>query len=754
MKMHDEAKGDSSTELEKRVRERTAALTRSNQALQVELEERMRMERALNEEKRISEAFFISTLTPLVLLDKNFNFIRVNEAYAKSSQRPISEFKGHNHFEFYPHDENEALFRRVVESKVPYLAIEKPFVFPDHPEWGVTYWNWTLTPLLDGQGEVEYLILSLDDVTGYKEIQNRIQTTNVLLNAFVKKFSRKEYLDQVVEFVRTWSGCRCVGIRVLEEDGFIPFESYLGFSQEFWHSENWLSVDHDQCICIRVLKGQTDPLSGEEMTPNGSFCSNNTQMLMNGLTKEERCRYRGVCIQTGFSSLAVIPIRHQDKVLGVIHLADEKEGKLPHRVVEFIESMAPLMGESIYRFQMEEELHRSHETQALVNSLLRHSLGDITLEEFLKWSINQLTTVPWLAYKSMGCIFLLEDDPDVLIMKAQNNLPDTIRKGCAKVPFGTCLCGQAALNPQTQYINCSVIRHEVHDPAMQPHAHYLVPILYGGKRLGLLNLYLNDGHRSNQKEEDFLNTVSHTLASIIVRRRIEDDLRESETRLRNLSSQLLSIQEAERKRVARELHDGIGQMLTAIKFKVEKKLQQSERDALMAAENPLRETLPLIQESIEEVRRIQMDLRPPTLDDLGLLATIAWFCREFKKTYSSFATETLIDAQEKDIPPQLKTVIYRIMQEAFNNSAKHSQASLITLSLKKTKNHLTLEIEDNGLGFDMTPVSPVKKARRGFGLTSMRERAELSGGVFTILSVEGKGTTIRVSWPKEALKHA
>jgi PAS domain S-box-containing protein len=130
-----------------------------------DITERRRAEAALKEKTRLLDAFFEHAFTPQVFLDKDFNFIRVNRAYARACRREMEEFPGHNHFEFYPHEENEAIFRAVVHTKTPYDAVAKPFVFPEHPEWGVTYWDWTLAPILDEAGKVDFLVLSLKDVT-------------------------------------------------------------------------------------------------------------------------------------------------------------------------------------------------------------------------------------------------------------------------------------------------------------------------------------------------------------------------------------------------------------------------------------------------------------------------------------------------------------------------------------------------------------------------------------------------------------
>ncbi len=113
---------------------------------------------------RYLDAFFERSATPLVLLDRDFNFIRVNEAYAKAWQRNVEDFPGHNHFEFYPSDAR-TIFEEVRRSKQPISIEARAFEFPDHPEWGISYWDWSLTPLLDDSGEVEALVFSLQDVT-------------------------------------------------------------------------------------------------------------------------------------------------------------------------------------------------------------------------------------------------------------------------------------------------------------------------------------------------------------------------------------------------------------------------------------------------------------------------------------------------------------------------------------------------------------------------------------------------------------
>lgn len=239
---------------------------------------------------------------------------------------------------------------------------------------------------------------------------------------------------------------------------------------------------------------------------------------------------------------------------------------------------------------------------------------------------------------------------------------------------------------------------------------------------------------------------------ITERQRAEEALRKSEEELRHLSSQLLKVQENERKRISRELHDSIGQSLTAIKFGLENARSQVAQDTAEASVELLATLIPLVQEASEEVRRIHTDLRPSMLDDLGILTTINWFCREFQLIYTGIRIEKQLDIKENDVPEPLKIIIFRILQEALNNVAKHSHADLVRLYFGKTDEIIRLAIRDNGRGFDMWDVLSMEEAEKGFGITSMKERAELSGGTFTIESSPGEGTVVEASWPYKGAK--
>jgi PAS domain S-box-containing protein len=218
-----------------------------------------------------------------------------------------------------------------------------------------------------------------------------------------------------------------------------------------------------------------------------------------------------------------------------------------------------------------------------------------------------------------------------------------------------------------------------------------------------------------------------------------EELAKSQQRLQHLASQLLLAQEKERKRVAAELHDGLMSELAATNFLREGKIMLLDNGKQIDS-GDLQRVADILAGTRREARRLMNNLHPSLPDELGLVAAIGWLGGEYQRFYPHILVQKEIGVSEKDISESLKVVIYRVLQAALNNFAKHGKGDRVEVSLSKTDRTFFFVIRDNGQGFD------VGNVQKGLGLESMRERVELSGGKFQLDSIIGQGTTIRLIW--------
>ncbi|PHS17149.1 MAG: hypothetical protein COA86_10870 [Kangiella sp.] len=241
--------------------------------------------------------------------------------------------------------------------------------------------------------------------------------------------------------------------------------------------------------------------------------------------------------------------------------------------------------------------------------------------------------------------------------------------------------------------------------------------------------------------KDLSNKNENLVESLRKQKLAEDALITSQGELQIISEKLINSEEAQRKALAFELHDGIGQSIFAIKLGIENILTEYDGEMSVKLNQCLLKEVIKLKNAAEEIRHISVNLRPAMLEDLGLLTTLKWLSREFQQLFPQIDFELELNIEESEIPDYLKVVIFRISQESLTNIGKHAEAKKVHISIKRSKG-IVLTVKDDGQGFIQSKNIP----NGGFGLSSMQERAKHSRGEFNLTSSANDGTSVVVVW--------
>ncbi len=605
-----------------------------------DITERQRAEQIHAAQSKILESFFKHTFACFVFLDKDFNFIRVNDAYAKACRRDVFEFAGRNYFELYPSDA-KAEFERVVRTKERFQVFARPFTFPDHPEGSVTYWDLTLVPVLDDRGEVEFLVLSLRDVTERKRAEEALREAEQWLRTVVTSVPISIFaIDrQGVFTLSEGKNLQRVGLKPGEHVGVSALELYASLPIV----EETGAVTNEEAVIRRVLAGET----------------------VTGTTE-----LRGVYFENHF-----VPLRDtNDQVIGVGGVAlDTTDRKRAEIALRNSEGRLRLITDNVLDLVSQVGLDG---TYVYISPSYQKVLG-YSPESLLGTSAFELVH--------------LEDLEHVRAV-----FDEAVRRHVSGRSDFRC-------------------RHA--------DGHYVW--------LETVGTVLLD-------ETGTPNGAILSARDITERRRASDALGNAHARLQSLSRRLLTIQETERRSLARELHDEIGQALTATKINLQA-LERFPDPATLGSR--LRDANSIVERAIEQVRSLSLKLRPPLLDDLGLPAALRWLLDQHARR-SGLRVQFVSDPFEGRLAAEVETAGFRIVQQALTNVEKHAGTRAVTVELRRVGDALHLHVRDDGRGFDV-PAAHARAVHGGsLGLLSMEERAALAGGGIEWTSAPGRGTDV------------
>ncbi|MFP4438693.1 MAG: GAF domain-containing protein [Chloroflexaceae bacterium] len=436
-----------------------------------------------------------------------------------------------------------------------------------------------------------------------------------------------------------------------------------------------------------------------------------------------------------------VPAMMGPTLLGQIALANAPRD-YTDRDLAVIQRMASIYAMAIQRKQDEDAIRqyagRLQHIHAIDRAILSaHSPADIaqaTLSHLYK-------LVPY----QHACVALFDSEIDTARILA-NYAYDTFQPAMQEsIPLRAFRSLVDLWEGQT-YVKTTVESDDWQPPCCQValskrlHSFLTVPLIVQQNTIGALTLGATTPDAFSAESIELVQEVVNQLAIAIQQARLFEQVHDGRERLQTLSRRLVEIQEIERRHIARELHDEIGQTLTGLHLL----LEMNSRVVGTQSQN-LQNAQLLVNELMRRVREISLDLRPAMLDDLGLLPTLRWH-------FNRYTTQTGIEVLfkhhgvERRFASDIETAIYRLVQEALTNIARHAQVDILTVRLWADEEVLEVQIEDTGIGFDQDRVLAGKTSN---GLTGMRERVELLGGTFAIRSQPGQGTCLTVTMPLE-----
>jgi|GEM_PF-1342280 len=253
---------------------------------------------------------------------------------------------------------------------------------------------------------------TIRDVTRRMRMEKALEAINNILRIANNQMELRPLLEEIVSYIKEISRCNAVGIRLLDDEGNIPYQAYEGFSQSFYETESPLSVKSDKCMCIEVITGKADP-ELPFYSDGGSFYINGTARFLATVSEEEKGQTRNICNQVGYESVALIPIRFKDRITGLIHIADPNENMVPLDLVEIMEGVAMQLGPAIARVQAQQALKDSE-------SQLRSAQAD--LERRVQKRTAELTRANQELQKEITERILAEE----ALKESERRLADTI----------------------------------------------------------------------------------------------------------------------------------------------------------------------------------------------------------------------------------------------------------------------------------------------------------------------------------------
>jgi signal transduction histidine kinase len=344
-----------------------------------------------------------------------------------------------------------------------------------------------------------------------------------------------------------------------------------------------------------------------------------------------------------------------------------------------------------------------------------------------------------------GWIYLRDPEKNVFHLASWHGIEESEAQQFLDVlNNGTCICQQALLENNA---NSLVETHECARLETLKHiniekTHVTIPLVAREQQLGVINLLCDKDFMIPAEDLELLSSIGSQVSEIVANAWLHLKLVEKEAARQMLLRSLVEAQEDERKRLARELHDGAGQTLTGLLVRLK---TIEKKAAVPHLQNDLRSMQSLVSETIEQIRTLAHQLRPAALEQFGLPLALESLVKEISEN-DGMEASCQCNVINNEVPDEIAAVLYRIAQEGMTNILRHAHCSHVSLMVESNAHGVSMVIDDDGVGFDPSTLG-VDNRKRHLGLISMRERAEILGGTLDVYTAPGKGTTIQVRVP-------
>lgn len=399
--------------------------------------------------------------------------------------------------------------------------------------------------------------------------------------------------------------------------------------------------------------------------------------------------------------------------------------------------------------ELTEKLLRQQKRElAILYAIIQTVSRSYNLEETLESALEIILSV---VGSSTGWICLLDDQQGCSAFVGQKGLCYAKDASGATPCLVQCVCGRVQKTRDVVVMRslskgCPLLKEQA-GLEERVVGHVSVPMVTGSRLVGQLNVAFGDPRMADEMDIDLLKAIGPQLAVAVENARLWEAVQEKEKLRSELLKKVVTAQEEERRRIARELHDELGQELNSLLVRLQVLEKQTAGDAARQTIAGLKATT---GEMLASIHDLALELRPPVLDDLGLVPALAQYTRTCKANLGIEVDFEVIGPAEQRFSREVETTLYRIVQEALNNVARHAKVERASVLLRVTERSAAVIIEDNGVGFDFKAVRSGQARRNRLGLYGMEERVALVGGSLTIETAPGMGTHIYAEVPLQA----